>query len=563
MLDVLGEAAFRNLLLATTVQLGLWVFRIHRAQLLLVTWTVVLAASLAMPALQWATPVQFPIVPGYPAGWLISVADRQQQAMPATSSGPTAAVDVQTLPTMTSVLSAGYLLVSSIMLLRLIVGLTLSARLLSKAAPIYLNSAPDSSVRISQAVAAPVTVGNVILLPPDVVDWPPAMRRAAIAHECAHVARRDFALLVLSQLNRALFWFNPVSWLLHRRLAELAELASDDHAMRVTGDRTGYAEVLLEMGRRSGPLLRGLAMARASTLQYRIERILSDGAETSPVSLLQRSMVVVGAVVVSIVVASPDLNPGRPGGAAIRGPLQSPLAISDSFASGPVRRVNVLPRPSPLPSRVEDDSRPVLRNAVPLPKPIRVTPPQPSAVQAIARPVSRLMVSNAHPSTSAHPAAIRDRATDTPGRVVGRPAIEASSRDTEVIDKPVSQRQPHTSLGELSLLKVIDQQTCDGAYLPGPVGGPLSPNRWLNMVRAKFFREADGTRWLKFYLNGSDPVNLPVTVTDKEVEFTATNNTSFKMLPQNSNHLTGTTQRPYGTVDFACGEAWRAPSKSE
>ena len=71
--EVLGEAALRNLLLATTVQLGLWVFRIRRAQLLLVTWTVVLVASLAMPALQWATPVQFPIAPGDPAGWLISV----------------------------------------------------------------------------------------------------------------------------------------------------------------------------------------------------------------------------------------------------------------------------------------------------------------------------------------------------------------------------------------------------------------------------------------------------------------------------------------------------------
>ena len=146
-----------------------------------------------------------------------------------------------------------------------------------------------------------------------------------------------------------------------------------------------------------------------------------------------------------------------------------------------------------------------------------MAPPQPPAVQVIVRPVSRLVVSNGHPSTSAHPAAIRDRATDSSGSRRGRPAIEATSRDTEVIDKPVPQREPHTSVGEPSLLKVIDQQTCDGAYLPGPVGGPLSPNRWLNMVRAKFFREADGTRWLKFYLNGSDPVNLPVTVTDKEV----------------------------------------------
>ncbi len=58
--------------------------------------------------------------------------------------------------------------------------------------------------------------------------------------------------------------------------------------------------------------------------------------------------------------------------------------------------------------------------------------------------------------------------------------------------------------------------------------------------------------WLKLYLGMRDPVDLPVTVTGKEVEFTAAYDTSFKMLPQGLNHLTGTTERPSGTIDFAC-----------
>ena len=158
---------------------------------------------------------------------------------------------------MMSVLSAGYLLVSSIMLLRLMVGLTLSARLLSKAAPVYLNSARDNSIRISQAVAAPVTVGNVILLPPDVVDWAPCY--APSRHSARMCPRRTKRLRTTGA-----FTVQPSTVLVQPRVMAVAppvgftcRTCSDDYAMEVTGDRTGYAEVLLEMGRRSGPLLRG------------------------------------------------------------------------------------------------------------------------------------------------------------------------------------------------------------------------------------------------------------------------------------------------------------------
>jgi beta-lactamase regulating signal transducer with metallopeptidase domain len=564
MLETLGEAACRTMLLAAAVQFGLWVLRIRRAQLLLVTWTVVLAASLTMPALQWATPLRFPIVPDLPTTRMISVADLQPKAV-ATLAGPVSTVDVSRPFAIGSWMETAYLVVAGIMLLRLVVGLVLSLRLLSKAVPIRLKSAPNTRVRISPAVSAPVTVGNVILLPPDAVDWHPAMHEATIAHECAHVARWDFALLVMSRFNRALFWFSPVSWLLHRRLAVLAELASDDHAMRVTGDRTGYAEVLLEMGRRSGPLLRGLAMARPQTLQYRIERVLSDRLGPSPVSLLQRSMVVLGAAIVSMAAAGPDFNPGAPPSSIAGGRLRSALARSDEFASVPVHTVNAPPQ---VP--VEDFSRPASRSVAPLPRSSVAALQQPSGVPVAPRPVLRPMVGNTLRLPPARVEQSRSRAIDTQGSVAAHRYVEAMSPPEvssgsigdadhsniiggagEVRHAAASQRVDHPAAGEPALLKVIDQQTCEGVYLPSGASGGSG---WgpLNMFRAKFFREADGMPWLKLYLNTRDPVNLPVTMTGKGVEFTAAYNTAFTMLPQGTNHLTGTTQRPYGTIDLTC-----------
>ena len=46
-----------------------------------------------------------------------------------------------------------------------------------------------------------------------------------LAHEGAHVANRDFYVLLLASLNRAVFWFSPFSWWQLTRLAELTPVA--------------------------------------------------------------------------------------------------------------------------------------------------------------------------------------------------------------------------------------------------------------------------------------------------------------------------------------------------
>ena len=414
-----------------------------------------------------------------------------------------------------------------------------------------------------------MTVGNVILLPPDVVDWPSAMRQAVVAHECAHVARGDFALLVLSQLNRAMFWFSPVSWLLHRRLAALAELASDDHAMRVTGDRTAYAEVLLEMGRRSGPLLRGLAMARASTLHYRIERVLSDSLGVPPVNGLQRSVLVVGAAIISFVAAIPDFDLGASPPSIAIGRIRPALALTDGLVSNPVPVVGAL---SP-PPQIKDPARPVSG-----PLTARAASQQSPGVQLAARSMAQSTASIAHPLPPARAPQMRNRASDAPSNEAARARIatvslprrtagavdEANHSSTADVAGGVrhassSSREARPPINEPSLLEAIDQQSCDGVYLPGAVGGAGSGNGWgylLTSYEREFFREPNGRSWLKILLSvcatrWSLPVDSdwPGGGIYRRHQHLLQGAASGRM-----NHLTGTTQRPNGTIDFTCGE---------
>ena len=282
MLEALAGAALRTLLLALLVELGLRLLRVRYAQLLLAAWSAVVVASLAMPILQRYAMITIPV----PLDLPVLLAGLPDTAGPATDAASVAtpvvgaAVQHDVAPVHQVAwrfwLTVGYFAVAAMLLLRLLVGLFLSWHLIRGARPIADDWATDGRVRLSAAISSPVTVGSSILLPADCNGWTAATQRAVLAHERAHVASGDFYVLALSQLNRALFWFNPLSWWLHRRLATLAELTSDDAALEALGDGPGYAAVLLEMAGHSAPMLGGVAMARQATVHRRIERILTQ-----------------------------------------------------------------------------------------------------------------------------------------------------------------------------------------------------------------------------------------------------------------------------------------------
>jgi beta-lactamase regulating signal transducer with metallopeptidase domain len=131
-------------------------------------------------------------------------------------------------------------------------------------------------VRTSTRVASPVTIGSSVLLPSNYTSWDGATLRIVLSHERAHVRQKDFLIHALAGLHCALFWFNPFSWWLQRQLAELGEALSDCAAVEQAESRTGYAEILLAFATRARWPLTGVAMAHASNLTPRIERLLND-----------------------------------------------------------------------------------------------------------------------------------------------------------------------------------------------------------------------------------------------------------------------------------------------
>jgi beta-lactamase regulating signal transducer with metallopeptidase domain len=83
---------------------------------------------------------------------------------------------------------------------------------------------------ISSECACPITLGwlhPVVILPKNWHEWPQQQLDAVLIHEREHVRRRDSLIQWLALVNRPLFWFQPLSWWLERKLSVLAEEACD------------------------------------------------------------------------------------------------------------------------------------------------------------------------------------------------------------------------------------------------------------------------------------------------------------------------------------------------
>lgn len=127
-----------------------------------------------------------------------------------------------------------------------------------------------------------------IVLPASATTWSPERIRIVLAHECAHIARRDWALQVSSEALRALFWFNPLLWLSCRRLRQESERACDDAVLAQGIPAAVYADHLVDIARHL-PLARpsflpALMMARPAGLEGRIVAMLNSSINRRPAS---------------------------------------------------------------------------------------------------------------------------------------------------------------------------------------------------------------------------------------------------------------------------------------
>lgn len=320
MMTIILESAARTLVLAAAAWAALRILRVRHVVAQKIAWTLVLAAAVAMPFLmRWHWVTLKPVT--VPASWTstskpsasgpstsgksISESDPAHHAAPVEHAAVVAAAQpapeatiaadaiapavIQIAPTLSTPPASRwtvaqlrglvlplYLAVCGFLLLRLFFGLALACRVWQRAEHASALVEPRADVRISSDIRTPVTIGLGIVLPASFLNWSRPKLRIVLAHELAHVRQADFYLQLLARLHTAIFWFNPAAWFVQKQLSDLCEAISDYAGIEEAQDAPSYAEVLLEVAAMPRQPLFGVAMARSSRIERRIDRLLVD-----------------------------------------------------------------------------------------------------------------------------------------------------------------------------------------------------------------------------------------------------------------------------------------------
>ena len=166
---------------------------------------------------------------------------------------------------------------------------------------------------MARTIASPVALGLSEICVPELAlsDLGAEQQRSMLAHELAHLARRDSLWLAGASLIERCFFFQPLNRLARRELETTAEYLSDEWAIRKTGSAVALAKCLATVAEwiQASPLgvpVAGLA-ERRSLLVSRISRVLEARSRSSPVS--RRGWAVAAALgVVATVAAAPRVS---------------------------------------------------------------------------------------------------------------------------------------------------------------------------------------------------------------------------------------------------------------
>jgi beta-lactamase regulating signal transducer with metallopeptidase domain len=136
----------------------------------------------------------------------------------------------------------------------------------------------------------------VVILPRDAPAWSSTRAHIVLCHELAHIRRGDWLTLIAAELLRAVYWFNPLAWIIGKRLRDESERACDDEVMGQGIEGADYATELVALARilnaeRPG-WVAASAMARPSSLERRVTAMVKSDLNRQPVGRTPRVMIV-------------------------------------------------------------------------------------------------------------------------------------------------------------------------------------------------------------------------------------------------------------------------------
>jgi beta-lactamase regulating signal transducer with metallopeptidase domain len=261
-------------------------------------WTALALASLVAPIAALLPPL-----------WQVAVL-----VGPANPAAPTGGVSLSRLASAGTAATVIIIIGTVIALARLAAALYVTRRLAREAAPLDARDAgrveriaPGFAglCRTHRRLRVPVAIGwprASIVLPESFGQWPDDRAIAILTHERAHIARRDFVWNAVASLHVALYWWNPLAWLVARRIRLTAELASDRDA--AGADTTAYArhliataeEVLTEAACPPGILAPGAG----TNLTARVDALLAE-LDAGPVTGRARRWAIALSAAVTVI----------------------------------------------------------------------------------------------------------------------------------------------------------------------------------------------------------------------------------------------------------------------
>ena len=187
-----------------------------------------------------------------------------------------------------------------------------SLRMTPSSRPFVTLGMTDVLLTTCDKLPSPIALGrNEICLPRFVAfDFDEPRRSALIAHEAAHLARRDPFWFAFIDTIVAVSAFQPLSWQALRAFRHNAELMCDEMAVRATGDRVALIGALAALASPFDELLGAPAALSTSArrpLLARAERIASVDLHTS--TLRSRTVWLVAIACFVALAAVPTVRP--------------------------------------------------------------------------------------------------------------------------------------------------------------------------------------------------------------------------------------------------------------
>ena len=194
-------------------------------------------------------------------------------------------------------------------------------RMLRRATRDAPRLAGDVEIRSSALVTVPMVLGwlrPLVLLPAHTLATLTDLQlRAVLAHELAHVRRRDYAVNVLVVFVESVLYFHPAARWVASRVRMEREFCCDDRAVAAAGDVAIYARALAELeDARCGSRL--AVAASSGTLYDRINRIVNGARPTLTAPRGALALVTATVVAATLLTLSLSVPPGLPWGAVMK-----------------------------------------------------------------------------------------------------------------------------------------------------------------------------------------------------------------------------------------------------